>query len=156
MSAAHKGHRPSLEARAKIGAANKNRKYSLETRAKLSNAGKGRKHTLEVRAKMSIAAAKRHSEGGIPGRYCQTRPERILLLFLHEAGFRVIAQKRFGRYVVDAWIPDYNLVFECDGQYWHEYHEIKNPGYQARRDQALAEAGQVVVHFSDSELLASS
>lgn len=141
---------PRIAARAKatsIGQTGKPHRLSPEAEARRIAACR----TSEYRRKAAERAAKHHSNGVHP--HCQTRPERILLMFLYQAGFRVIAQKRFGRYAVDAWLPDYSLIFEADGAYWHAYNERHNPGYHARRERFLARAGQDVVHLSDSELL---
>lgn len=60
--------------------------------------------------------------------------------------------KRFGRYVVDAFLPDHKLAFEADGTYWHSPARRK-PGYDEARDLHLFRMyGITVVRITEDEL----
>jgi very-short-patch-repair endonuclease len=89
-------------------------------------------------------------------RYCAssarfTKPnglELALHRLLCGAGFEFDEQIRFGRYVVDVWVPSHGLVFEADGVFWHRDKER-----EAGRDAYLMERGVVaVVHLTDDDL----
>ena len=103
------------------------------------------------RKKLAVRVVKQMAEGRIPN--VQSKLERIMLIFLHEAGFHVLAQRKFGRYCVDAYLPDEGIVFEADGAYWHARREKERPGYRARRDQYLKSLGLAIVHLTEGELL---
>ena len=130
-----------------------------EVRAKLRKAHLGKPHsdshraaikagmTDQVRIRMSISAAKRI-------RKHQTDPtslEFALDLLLQDAGLEYEAQKRFGRYVVDAYVPSRNLVFEADGMYWYHHQDKER---EARRDAYLIDGHGVsaVIHLDDNDL----
>lgn len=46
--------------------------------------------------------------------------EIAVCLVLDKLGVNYETQKPLGYYVVDIFIPDRNLVIECDGKYWHD------------------------------------
>jgi very-short-patch-repair endonuclease len=66
----------------------------------------------------------------------------------------VIAEKPFGRYRVDAYLPPpYHLAFEADGDFWHPYVERQRPGYYKQRDDFLLERfGLLVVRLTETEI----
>jgi len=53
-----------------------------------------------------------------------TSLEYALQMLLEDAGLSFEAQRQFGRYIVDAYVADGNLVFEADGQFWY-WHKDK-------------------------------
>lgn len=57
-----------------------------------------------------------------------TKPERILYQTLKDMGIRYESQYWVGRYRADAYLPDYNVLIEVDGEYWH------NKPTQQKRD----------------------
>lgn len=62
----------------------------------------------------------------------------------------VIVQKRFGRYVVDAYLPrPYHLALEADGEYWHQDSDADC----ARDTYLLREFGLPVVRLTERELV---
>ncbi|KKM22554.1 hypothetical protein LCGC14_1624190 [marine sediment metagenome] len=81
-----------------------------------------------------------------------TRIERVLREVLLSEFPEVVEQKRFGRYVVDAYLPPpYHLAFEANGQYRHN-----RSGYKERnaaRDLELMENFNLpVVRLGEFEL----
>lgn len=97
---------------------------------------------------MAEAAGRRwEREGFVRG---PTSLERKLYALLEGAGFKVERQRRFGRYVVDAWLPEQSLVFEADGMFWYHHQDAER---EACRDSYLIDHGAVaVVHLTDEDL----
>lgn len=78
-----------------------------------------------------------------------TSIEHILYRLLRQAEFTYISQYCLEPYVVDAFLPDYNLAFEADGKYWHrnlQTHDAARDAYLFRR------YGVTVVGLSEDEL----
>lgn len=76
--------------------------------------------------------------------------EIALRELLKKAGFEFEEQIRFGRYIVDAWLPNDNLVFEADGSFWW-WHKDKNR--EVKRDEYLCRRGVVaVIHLDEHDL----
>jgi very-short-patch-repair endonuclease len=74
--------------------------------------------------------------------------EKALAWVLDQGGLVYEKQKRFGRCVVDFWLPDEQLVFEADGDFWHQDKEK-----EARRDEYLTQRGALaVVHIRTKDL----
>lgn len=167
-----KGKSFSTEHRSKLSTSKKGH-FSVEHKAKLSIAAIGRKHSNSSRANMRIAKlgkklTSEHSSSISSGirthwiserhqarlckcheqRYCGTALEQALVQLLTCAGFVIEEQVRMGRYIVDVWIPNYGLVFEADGEYWHTL-----PGrqeHEKERDRYLLNRGVVaVVHLGE-------
>lgn len=62
-------------------------------------------------------------------------------------------QKKFGRMLVDFYLPDFNTVIECDGDYWHN--RLGAPERDARKTKALKEMGFKVLRFWGKEIYKS-
>jgi very-short-patch-repair endonuclease len=140
----------SVETKQKISAVLKGRVLSAEHRANLSVAHTGRKLSTETRARMSVSARRRLENTSMPlVRQCNTWPELALAWMFDQGGTFYEKQKRFGRCVVDFWLPDEQLVFEADGDFWHQDKEK-----EARRDEYLMERGVLaVIHLGTQDLL---
>ena len=77
-----------------------------------------------------------------------TSLEYALDLLLQEANLEYETQKRFGKCVVDAYVPKYNMVVEADGDYWH-----RDKDYETKRDTYLLNMGiTTIVHLNDNDL----
>jgi very-short-patch-repair endonuclease len=100
----------------------------------------------ETRAKISA------SQPGPPSsKKADTWLERQLEFFLRSAGFVVEMQVKFGRCRVDAYLPDYHLAFEADGEHWHGRPERRE--YDARRDAQLLKTYKLpTVRLTGSEI----
>ena len=126
--------------------------FSKEHRRKLSEAH-DRHDCLEVHKNWKRRTP--HGDGCLcpycaPGR--TTDLERALEKLLGEYP-TVIREQWFGRYRVDAYLPEYNLIFEADGSYWHRRKEDQDPGYHQRRDEYIMKRfGKVVIHLTPGDL----
>jgi len=79
----------------------------------------------------------------------RTKPERILFYFVQNAYPDAVQEHRFGRYVVDVYVPSIHVAFEADGAYWHRNHQTRD----AERDATLmAVFALPVVRFAEGEL----
>ena len=71
-------------------------------------------------------------------------------MLLESADLDYEAQVRFGRYLVDFWIPSHRLVFEADGMFWYHHQDKER---EALRDAYLREREVLsVVHLDDKDL----
>lgn len=108
---------------------------------------------LAHRIKLAESVAKTHAQNpGFNLTHCgsPTNLEFALDLLLQDAGLEYESQKRFGRYVVDAYVPSRGLAFEADGAYWHS-----DKAREARRDAYLVGRGIIaVVHLNEHDLAA--
>lgn len=140
------------------------------TRARVSKALRGRVlssgrlgHTNSAKARALVSAAKRKHMAECKGKCARvecspprspTQIEKILARLLSEFP-TVLFEHRIGPYRVDAYLPEYGLAFEADGQYWHRLTERDRPGYYDRRDEyLLMEHGVTIVRLGEEELLA--
>lgn len=159
------GKSQSAETRSKIGAKNKaalaGRKLSEKHKLNISkgntgskNAGKfakghvswlkGKKVSAATRKKLSIsvsAALKQAYKDGTrkyaaPKKYKDTKIEIAIQNELTALGIAHVSQYHVkGLGYVDIYIPQWNMVIECDGCYWHgcpEHYPGKNPEKQSR------------------------
>lgn len=108
----------------------------------------GKALSSEHKAKIS-AKLTRHAEFDLPDCKCYAhdRPmfvsnlsKRMIDLLLFEFP-EVVAEKQFGRFRVDAYLPPpYHLAFEADGSYWHNL-----PG---RKEKDIARDAWLLEHFN--------
>ena len=164
------------ERRAALAQKNRDRIYTPELRAKVAENAR-HPHTTETRRKMSRTrtgmkygqlfretnsrVSREHAaknlpncgcvvHGGRPKSHHRTTIENILVKVILKEFPKVITEKRFKRYVVDAYLPPpYHLAFEADGEYWHRM----RPEHDVRRDAYLLEQfNLVVIRLSEKEL----
>jgi very-short-patch-repair endonuclease len=77
--------------------------------------------------------------------------ERWVAMELDELGIVYEQQRVFWRYIVDFFIPDRNLVIECDGVYWHRTPE--QLAHDRKRDAWLTEKCNLrIVRLSEAEI----
>ena len=60
------------------------------------------------------------------------------------------SQKVIGRCIVDYYLPEHNMVIECDGHYWHSL--PKNKARDDRRDAWLRSQGYTVVRLTEEAI----
>lgn len=175
VSAYAKEHPDSLETRVKKGASNKGKKFTEEHKRKIGEANRGKKHphlaevrytgprTLEMRQKQSLAWQRKPAELVLQqtqaGRnrvieiYRNKIPtdiEKIVMSWLDDFGFSYEHNYQIGHYFVDLYVIARNIIFECDGEYWHSV-----PGRAAadkRIDSFLRNRGYCVIRLSELEI----
>jgi very-short-patch-repair endonuclease len=74
-----------------------------------------------------------------------TRIEDRMAEALDRRGIVYGRQYRIGRYHADFFIPQWNLVLECDGDYWHSL--PKHQVFDRQRDAVMREMGYQVVRI---------
>lgn len=124
---------------------------SAERNSKISNTLKARApitarepKSVAHREKIALAMAKRAKQWPKPTTYL----ERALYRLMKEIGFCFVPEKRFGRYIVDVYVPDLELAFEADGSFWHRDLER-----QDNRDSYLRERGVIeIIHLDETDL----
>ena len=136
LSVATKGKKKTEEARKRISEGNKGkcigRECSEETRKKISKKLKGRKYSEKTLRKMSDAFALRMQGRGS---FKRTKPELELKKILekysikYKSQFYLMYKKGFKK-IYDFCLPEYNILIEVDGYYWHSKNirdeDIKN------------------------------
>lgn len=147
LSEVRMGHPTSEETRRKLSEKNKGHPVSEEQRAKLRKANLGKHHTEESKDKVRqkvIASLHRqaHRKTGI---------EKKVEEYLNEKGINSVYNAPFsGVGAVDFFLPDFNSVIECDGDYWHG-----RPGareHDRERDEKLSKIGVRVLRMSEHEI----
>ena len=76
--------------------------------------------------------------------------ERVAAAWFVEQGTEHYQQYRIGRYWVDFYLPEFNAVVECDGEYWHSSEEAKRR--DAVRDKEIKRAGFSVIRVSGKSI----
>jgi len=150
------------------------KKHSEASRLKMSEVRKGRfsgennpyygkKHTLKIRRKIKKSLKgivrpsgfyKRISLLGIQKQQNSKEPtsiEKIVYDFLKAKGIIFEKQRLINnKFLVDVYIPDLNLVIECDGDYWHSLERVK------KKDKAenayLTKCGYNLTRLSEEEI----
>lgn len=145
------------------------RTLSPETKLKISKAHLGLKASDATKQKMSQSRLgkkrpafseerRRHAEQSLNcncvacnHRFPQspTSIEIILWDKLLAEFPRLEKQKRFGRFTVDAYLPEYHLAFEADGDYWHSF---KKESDASRDAYLLSKFNLPVVRLTETEL----
>jgi len=159
LSAIHKDRRLSPEHCLAISAAHKGRSLSTNHRIGISEALIGRPKSAEHRAKIAAYARSpeaRKRKAAERARYMAAYPspetelEFILYCLLHAWNMEFLKQQRFGRYVVDAYVPSLKMAVEADGDYWHRDSEKES----RRRDRYLERGYGIsfVWHLTEGQL----
>ena len=63
---------------------------------------------------------------------------------------KCVPQKQIGPYFVDFYLPSYNLIIECDGEYWHSSAEAQT--FDSIRDHYFRERGFGIVRLPEREI----
>ena len=82
---------------------------------------KGKKRTTEQRLRYSAAAKLRISNGWNPHNQSLkiTKIEQLTAELLNNLKLTFIAEYQLDGRFFDFYIPDYSILIECDGNYWH-------------------------------------
>lgn len=152
MSISRRGKTLSPETRTKISI----KASTPERRAAVVLQHKGKSNGPETLRKMRIAAERRaqNPEWLKKQRDARlVRPNKMELsvrAVLDQLGILYIAEYRIGPYLADMFVPEKQLVIECDGDYWH-----KRPGAaekDAKRDAYMAAKGYTVLRLPEKEI----
>ncbi len=107
----------------------------------------GRIFTEDAKRRIAEGRTAWLSKQGFP--WPPTNIEYALQMLLENAGFEYEAQKQIGRYVVDFFVADGNLVFEADSNFWH-----KDKEREQTRDEYLIEKDiGAVIHLNEEDLI---
>lgn len=136
------------EARAHMSVASRKRRLSEDGRASLCAARQAQWATLSPEDR-AARLARWHS---YPPHYSDTGIERMVRVVLDSLGVAYVTQKPLGCYWVDFYVPNWRLVLECDGDYWHA--SPKQRAYDERRDGWMQKHGYVVRRILGSAILA--
>lgn len=110
------------EVRAKIAAASRGRQFTDETRRKISAALRARTVRPETREKLRRNMTERWQDPEFVRKARGKRItsiERITYGWLNELGVRFHREVALIGGIVDAYCPDFDLIVEVDGRYWH-------------------------------------
>lgn len=137
------GRKVSAETRSKLAKLQKGRVKSKEEREKLSKSlkgkipwNKGRKWTEEEKSRIRAGTINSGKYGLFTlDNSSPTSIEVKVAKQLEEYKIKYIYQKPVcnGHFIVDFYLPDYQLVIECNGDYWH------NLPKRIKRDKELEE-----------------
>lgn len=83
-------------------------------------------------------------------RQSPTKIESLLYWVLEKNNILFESQYCIGSYIVDAYLPDYNVVLEADGEYWHSKPE--RVVHDLKRKKYIISLGFEIFSFSDVEL----
>lgn len=76
-------------------------------------------HSEETKEKLRKSQIKRLSSGRFSTK--ETLPEKMVREELIKRKIKFISQYPYKKGIADFYIPQYNAVIECDGDYWHNY-----------------------------------
>lgn len=60
-------------------------------------------------------------------------------------------RKFIGRKELDIYLPELKLAFEYNGEYWHQFHEEKEPGYHKNKQKACKENGIKLIEVWEND-----
>lgn len=113
----------SEDTKRKLREANLGKHHSEEARRKMSESRKGKKrgpHSEEARRKISEAAKRRMTKNPPPERY--SKGEKEMVSFIRSIYSGEVFENNYSALVyreLDVYLPELNLAFEYNGEYWH-------------------------------------
>lgn len=119
-----------------------------ETRLKISKAMIGHIKKPSTREKHRKNMIYKMKNGIISNE--DTQPERLVENYLLFNDILYLKQFRYDLGVADFWIPEENIIIECDGEYWHKQPNIsKRDSIQTKW---LEDNDYIVYRFTDKEI----
>lgn len=85
---------------------------------------------------------------------CNTSIERAVAAVLDRLGVAYEAQYGISGFFADFYLPEFGLVIECDGDYWHSL--PKNQTRDRRRDGCFKKLGYKVAHITETDIRADA
>ena len=120
----------------------------------------GKKHSEETKRKKSITALSMRDvmrKNGLKGLLSQqnskepTSIEKIIYQKLKDFGIIYESQYVVGnRFIVDAFLPDHNIIIEVDGSYWHSLDRVRNK--DKAENAYLKKCGYRVIRIPEKEV----
>jgi len=151
-SAAPKGNNYGIGNKSNTG-----RKHTEETKKLMSESHvgmTGKKHSEYSKAKMRASHIKFMKSGKI--KTSETDIENIIRGELESEGIKFIPQYPIPAIaLVDFYIPDSNIVIQCDGNFWHHSNWAKDKGKDVtdkKQNLYLRGNGYRVIRFSETEI----
>lgn len=138
-----KGYRHSNSTRQKIGSANKGTKHSQKFREDCARRMLGKKLSVQTKQKI-IKGIADYFKGNL------SSIEIAMQEVLDNLNTNYISQHPIGWYIVDFYLPEQNLIVECDGDYWHNRSGVQER--DAKRDSYLRRKGYKVVRIWEHEI----
>ena len=83
------------------------------------------------------------------GRTRPTSLERTVAALLTALSVPYVFQHRIDRYLVDFYLPTYDLAIECDGEYWHRHSAERD----RRRDERILATGCRVLRLPEQQIV---
>lgn len=130
-------------------------RHAPEFAAKISKTLTGTTLPIEVKRKISVTMKswcgaltpeqrrERHLAMKSP-----TSLERMVSQELDRLGIQYIQEQPFRMFLADFFLPDYFLVIECDGAYWHSNTQERD----SRKDCYIESQGISVVRLTETEI----
>ena len=78
--------------------------------------------------------------------------EQVMADFLQERSIHYIHQFRVENRIADFFLPDHNLIIECDGLYWHSEAVIKDKYYHKNKLELYNKHGYRALFFREDEI----
>lgn len=78
----------------------------------------------------------------------ETSIERLIRLKLQKLKEPFKQEMKIGRYHADFYLPNRNLIIECDGEYWHR----NKTEHDKKRDQVLKDLGYKILRLSEENI----
>jgi very-short-patch-repair endonuclease len=91
---------------------------------------------------------------GLARRWASEEPtdiEKAVQNFLTKLGYEFIREYPIDRYLADFYLPEFKLVIEVDGDYWHSLPGAKE--HDAKRDIFFKNLGYEVLRLTGSQIL---
>lgn len=169
ISATNKGKKRSPESIAKFSETMMGHTVSVETRRKLSKANSRPRKPLSPQHRENQSLSHKRRWEQLPEeqkrrkieqmrspdwKYANgSKLERLIGEALADLAIEAHHHYKIGTYEADFFIPQWNLVVECDGRYWHSLPEV-----QARdsvRDAFMRDRGYTVLRLGEKDIRAN-
>lgn len=79
-----------------------------------------------------------------------TTIELMIKDVIEKNNFKYEREKSIGKYRCDFYLPEYNLIVECDGDYWHSLPEVA--ARDIKKDHFLTEKGYKIARIKECEI----
>lgn len=109
-----------------------------------------RKKLSETKIQLFKDYPKKHLNHILKEKGHKTQIESLMERALINEGIKILPQERLEGFWVDIFIPNFNIVIECDGEYWHNYPEgTERDRYKTEK---LENVGYLVLRFWEREI----